>query len=91
MKFKMVKIRLYFHKSLWVTKYYFNFFVLKVFDYEISKRAIIHMDFIEHFSKYYDYLEIVPIKTTNVIIILFELKNRIWMFTSGWTLIYKWL
>jgi hypothetical protein len=33
-----------------------------MFDYEISKRAMIHMDFIEHFSKYYDFLEIVSIK-----------------------------
>jgi hypothetical protein len=30
----------------------FNFFVLKMFDYEISKRAIIHMDFVKHFFKY---------------------------------------
>jgi hypothetical protein len=56
MELKMVKIWPYFHKSLWVTKKkLFQFFVLKVFDYEISKRAIIHMDFIKHFSKYYDY------------------------------------
>jgi hypothetical protein len=40
------------------------FFVLKVFNYEIFKRAIIHMDFIKHFSKYYDFLEIPSIKTT---------------------------
>jgi len=47
MKFKMVEIWLYFHKSLWVTNYFFfQFFVLKMFDYEISKSAIIHMDFI---------------------------------------------
>jgi len=47
------------------------FFVLKVFDYEISKRTIIHMDFLKHFSKYYDFKKIASIKTTNVIIILF--------------------
>jgi hypothetical protein len=34
---------------------FFNFFVLKVFDYEISKVAIIYMDFIKHFFKYYDF------------------------------------
>jgi hypothetical protein len=27
----------------------FNFFVLKVFVYEISKRVIRHMDFVKHF------------------------------------------
>jgi hypothetical protein len=30
----------------------FNFFVLKVFDYDIYKRFIIHMDFIKKNSKY---------------------------------------
>jgi hypothetical protein len=30
------------------------FFVLRVIDYEIYKGAIIHMEFIKHFSKYYD-------------------------------------
>jgi hypothetical protein len=48
-----------------------------MFDYEISKRAMIHMDLIEHFFKYCDFLEIVSIKIVNVIIILFELKNKI--------------
>ncbi len=33
----------------------FNFLVLKMYDYEISKRAIIHMDFITHFPKYYNF------------------------------------
>jgi hypothetical protein len=33
----------------------FNFFVLKIFDYEIPKKSIIRMDFIKHFSKYYDF------------------------------------
>ncbi len=55
----------------------FNFFILKVFDYEISKRAIIHMDFIKNNSKFYDFLKIASIKTTNVIIILFKVKNRL--------------
>jgi hypothetical protein len=55
----------------------FNFFVLKVIDYEISKRTIIHMELIKHFSKYYDFLKIASIKTTNIIIILFKFKNRI--------------
>ncbi len=54
-----------------------NFFVLKVFDYEISKRAIIHMDFVKHFSKYYDLKKIASIKTTNIIMILFKFKNII--------------
>jgi len=34
---------------------FFNFFVLKVFDYEISKVAIIYMDFIKKKFKYYDF------------------------------------
>jgi hypothetical protein len=51
--------------------------VLKLFDYEISKRAIIHMDFVEHFFKYYNLKRIASIKTTNVIMILFKFKNRI--------------
>ncbi len=38
---------------------------------------MIHMDFIKDFSKYYDFLEIVSMKTTNIIIILFEFKKRI--------------
>jgi hypothetical protein len=40
----------------------FNFFVLKMFDYERSKRAIIHMDFIKHFSKYYNFQKLYPSK-----------------------------
>jgi hypothetical protein len=55
----------------------FNLFVLKVFDYEIFKMTIIHMDFIKHFSKYYDFLKIASIKTANVIIIIFKFKSRI--------------
>jgi hypothetical protein len=42
-----------------------------MFDYEISKRAIIHMDFIKHFSKYYGFKKIASIKISIVIIILF--------------------
>ncbi len=38
------------------------FFVLEVFDYEIFKRAIIHMDFIKHFSKYYIFKKLHPSK-----------------------------
>ncbi len=52
--------------------YSFNFFALKMFDYEISKRAIIHMDFIKHFSNYYDFKKLVFIRKTSVIIILFK-------------------
>jgi hypothetical protein len=70
---------------------FFNFFVLKVIDYEMFKMTIIHMDFIKHFSKYYDLKKIASIKTTNVIIILFKFKNRIWLFTNAWTSNYKWL
>jgi len=55
----------------------FNFFVIKAFNYEISKRAIIHMDFVKHFSKYYDFLKIANIKILNIIIILFKFKNKI--------------
>jgi hypothetical protein len=51
--------------------------VLKVFDYEISKVVIIHLDFIKPFSQYYDFKKIASIKITYVIIILFEFKNRI--------------
>jgi hypothetical protein len=69
----------------------FNFFVLKVLDYEISKKAIIHMEFIKHFSKYYDFKKIASIKITNIIIILFKFKYKIWMFTNVWTSTYKWL
>jgi len=45
----MVQIWAYFQKSyeLQIT-FSFNFFVLKVIDYEIFKRAIIHMDFIKN-------------------------------------------
>jgi hypothetical protein len=49
------------------------------------------MDFIKHFSKYYEFFLIASIKTTDVIIILFKFKNRIWMFTNVWTSTYKWL
>jgi hypothetical protein len=49
----------------------FNFFVLNIFYYEISKRAIIHMDFIKHFSKYYDFKKNASIKSANIILILF--------------------
>jgi hypothetical protein len=67
----------------------FNSFVGKMFDYEIWKVAIIHMNFTKKISKYYDLKKIAPIKTTNVIIILFQFKNRIWMFTNVWTSTYK--
>jgi hypothetical protein len=30
------------------------------------------MDFLKHFSKYYDFKKIASIKTTNIIIILFK-------------------
>ncbi len=71
--------------------FFFQFFVLKMFDYEISKKAIIHMDFVKRFFKCYDFKKIASIKTTNVIMILFKFKNRIWMFTNVWTSTYKWL
>jgi hypothetical protein len=48
-----------------------------MFDYEISKEAIIHIDFIKHFSKYCDFQKIASIKIANVIIIVFKFKNRI--------------
>jgi hypothetical protein len=48
-----------------------------MFGYEISKVAIIHMDFIKNNSKYYDLKKIASIKTIHVIIILFKFKNRI--------------
>ncbi len=62
-----------------------------MFDNEISIKAIIHMEFIKHFSKYYDLWKIISIKTTTVIMILFKFKNRIWMFTNVLTSTYKWL
>ncbi len=37
-------------------------FVLEVFDYEIFKRAIIYMDFIKHFFKYYILKKLHPSK-----------------------------
>jgi len=40
----------------------FYFFILKMFDYEISKRAIIHMDFIKHFFEYYNFKKLHPSK-----------------------------
>jgi hypothetical protein len=40
----------------------FNFFVLKVFDYEISKGAIIHMNFIKHFPSIMIFKKIHPSK-----------------------------
>jgi len=46
-----------------------------MFDYEISKRAIIHMDFIKHFSNHYEFLKIASIKTTNIIIIFLKFKK----------------
>jgi len=49
------------------------------------------MDFVNFFFKYYDLKKIAFIKTTNVIMIIVKFKNRIWMFTNVWTLIYKWL
>jgi hypothetical protein len=42
--------------------FFSNFFVLKVFDYEKSKMAIIYMDFIKYFSKYYDLKKLHPSK-----------------------------
>jgi len=33
----------------------FNFLVLIFFHYQISKKAIIPMNFVKHFSKYYDF------------------------------------
>jgi hypothetical protein len=79
MELKMVKFDLLFISPFELQIIFsFDFFVLKVFVYEISKRAIIHMDFIKHFSKYCDLKKIASIKTTNVIIILFKFKNRIY-------------
>ncbi len=45
-----------------------------MFDYEISKRDIIHMDFVKYFSKYYDFFLIASMKKVNIIIILFKFK-----------------
>jgi hypothetical protein len=73
LKFDLIFISLYELQII----FSFNFFVLKVLDYEMSKRAIIHMDFIKHFSKYYGFKKVASIKMANVIIIIFKFKNRI--------------
>jgi len=53
---KWLKIDLIFISPYELQIYFsFNFFVLKMFDYEMFKKAIIHIDFIKHFSKYYDF------------------------------------
>jgi hypothetical protein len=78
MEFKWLKFGLIF-KSFYELQiiFSFNFFVQRMFDYEIFKVNIMHMNFIKHFSKYYDFKKIASIKTANVIIILFKFKNRI--------------
>jgi hypothetical protein len=42
--------------------FFFNFFILIFFVYEISKKTIIHMDFIKQFSKYYELKKLHPSK-----------------------------
>ncbi len=51
-----------------------------MFDYEISKKAIIHMDFIEHFSKYYDFKKLVSIKklTSSSFYLSFKMEYECW-------------
>jgi hypothetical protein len=56
MEFKMVKFDLILRSPCELQIIFSsNFFVLKVFDYEISKGAIIHMNFINKSSKYHDF------------------------------------
>ncbi len=74
---KWLKFDLIFISPYELQLFFFQFFVIKMFDYEIFKRAIIQMDFIKHFSKYCDLKKNTSIKTTNVIIILFKCTNII--------------
>jgi hypothetical protein len=52
------------------------FLILKVFDYEISKRAIIHMDFMKHFSEYYSFKKLHPSKHLTSLSFYLSLKIK---------------